>query len=246
MNCLQNPLVNNGYRMHLIDTWDAEHFQAAWKFKQGISLPEIGPPMGFFNGYGAQKNKGFKNSYDSRLSRDSGDDPLPASHIHQNPWSSNIMGVIEEGILTWGPIELTELFDLSNVYPKRSMLHHLPQFPPIADEEFWLGGLSGETVAGNEQLFDLEDPGLRRLWAQAQVFGGRFDFTGDSHRKMLIEEITAWLKEWTAAKATSGRSKIVWLEDAEKMLKQLHAHSQETARFASTDLGRIFASLKSS
>jgi len=107
--------------------------------------------------------------------------------------------------------------------------------------EVWLGDLAGRQAAGKAELFDLNDPQLSRLWAQARVFAGKIDYPQPAQRQL----VKTWLNDWATQKATLSQPKIQWLNAAEAFIKKLMASKEDAlARFARSDLGIIFAELK--
>jgi hypothetical protein len=112
----------------------------------------------------------------------------------------------------------------------------------IQDSEIWMGDFGGRKAFGNDDVFDFKQAEFVKLWAQAQVFAGRFNFANDEQR-ILIRE---WLDNWSSEMSKSkSQPKSYFLNSAEIAIKKIFSSKEDLlVNYHKTDLGKIFAELK--
>lgn len=142
----------------------------------------------------------------------------------------------------YGITKTLEAFDLEDLYPNYEFFTSRYGAPdPVSDTRLWIGHVSGRKAAGDDAVFDITDPEIKKMWIQTQVFSGRLNFSAEQQ-----EVVKEWLDQWAADKVRqSGHSKEEWLRHAEGLIKKLIASREDViAEFPRTDLGRILKELR--
>lgn len=238
---------SNDYRIAFLDSWETNQFRKVWQARKGIKLP-VGPMETGWSPVIPAKHTLYDPALTSFIDTDAGDfkcfdgNFIPTSRggwtcertTHYHPELSKLIdfnlypGPYDKPVMTQS--------DLSVYYGINYFNFFNDQPTEGGDADIWVGSLTGRHAFGNHEVFNLQNPKLKRLWAQAQVFGGRFDFADDK----LMQEVKDWLKD--LLNRFASQSKNSFLKALRKEINEMHA-TKEVADFDSTDLGKLFKSL---